>query len=417
MSGYRMIHEGREVDVDLQRDRLQAGERSYTVRSATIAKKKRNTTFKSIVFLLVIFVLGLLVFAAVNRALGEGDSSPYEQMDKETAIPFRASPTGERAPVHVVAGDSTTTDLEDYLEYDSEGHWESLTIPENGGGKLLVMFYGNAEDLYIRDISELSLGLDSDTRYRINSMDMVILDSEGRVLDSVSVELPEDIGGKYFRGRNNFRLTVDELTMGSAKNLQSGQFSNRKGLLLEVEFVDTPTEEVKFTLEWSPEYYHESSVMQDAIGMSILLVTVISGIGAYFVMSREYPALVVDHEGGEITLFGNEEDVRDLYYRIAKVAIPKMEKEEKAKSGIRPGISKGEDLMEEEKVREISKDLDKVPGSRGRMVVQQCPQCGSDDLYFESGFITGYVYHCRNCDYVGSFVIEKEVNFSGDSKR
>ena len=134
-------------------------------------------------------------------------------------------------------------------------------------------------------------------------------------------------------------------------------------------------------------------------------------------MSREYPALVVDHEEGEITLFGNEADVRDLYYKIAKVAIPKMEKEEEAKSGIRPGISKGEDLMEEEEVKEIRKNLDKVPGSRGRMVVQQCPQCGSDDLYFESGFITGYVYHCRNCDYVGSFVIKKEVNFSGDSKR
>jgi len=38
-----------------------------------------------------------------------------------------------------------------------------------------------------------------------------------------------------------------------------------------------------------------------------------------------------------------------------------------------------------------------------------CPQCGSSDLYYEAGLITGYKYHCKRCQYVGSFVIEKEI--------
>lgn len=38
-----------------------------------------------------------------------------------------------------------------------------------------------------------------------------------------------------------------------------------------------------------------------------------------------------------------------------------------------------------------------------------CPRCGSADLYYEAGLITGYKYHCKNCDYIGAFVIEVEI--------
>ena len=41
--------------------------------------------------------------------------------------------------------------------------------------------------------------------------------------------------------------------------------------------------------------------------------------------------------------------------------------------------------------------------------VLTCPHCGSASLYYEAGLITGYKYHCKDCDYVGAFVIEKEV--------
>lgn len=41
--------------------------------------------------------------------------------------------------------------------------------------------------------------------------------------------------------------------------------------------------------------------------------------------------------------------------------------------------------------------------------VLTCPQCGSADLYYEAALITGYKYHCKKCNYIGAFVIEKEV--------
>ena len=44
---------------------------------------------------------------------------------------------------------------------------------------------------------------------------------------------------------------------------------------------------------------------------------------------------------------------------------------------------------------------------RGRSV-RRCPQCHSDRLVFDAALITGQVYHCLACDYVGSFVIETD---------
>ena len=43
-----------------------------------------------------------------------------------------------------------------------------------------------------------------------------------------------------------------------------------------------------------------------------------------------------------------------------------------------------------------------------------CPQCRSPDLYYEAGLVTGYKYHCRKCNYVGTFVIEKDVEVPED---
>lgn len=39
-----------------------------------------------------------------------------------------------------------------------------------------------------------------------------------------------------------------------------------------------------------------------------------------------------------------------------------------------------------------------------------CPQCGSSDLYYENAMITGIVYHCKKCDYVGALVLEQDVD-------
>jgi hypothetical protein len=38
-----------------------------------------------------------------------------------------------------------------------------------------------------------------------------------------------------------------------------------------------------------------------------------------------------------------------------------------------------------------------------------CPQCGSSDLYYENAMITGVVYHCKKCDYIGPVVLERDM--------
>jgi hypothetical protein len=41
-----------------------------------------------------------------------------------------------------------------------------------------------------------------------------------------------------------------------------------------------------------------------------------------------------------------------------------------------------------------------------RKTIQICPMCQSTQLQFAAGLITGQVYHCLKCDYVGSLVLE-----------
>jgi len=38
-----------------------------------------------------------------------------------------------------------------------------------------------------------------------------------------------------------------------------------------------------------------------------------------------------------------------------------------------------------------------------------CPQCGSDRIILDAGLITGQRYHCLACDYLGSFVVERDL--------
>jgi transposase-like protein len=45
---------------------------------------------------------------------------------------------------------------------------------------------------------------------------------------------------------------------------------------------------------------------------------------------------------------------------------------------------------------------------RGRSVLL-CPSCRSDRIVYDAALITGQRYHCLNCDYVGSLVLEEEI--------
>jgi hypothetical protein len=49
---------------------------------------------------------------------------------------------------------------------------------------------------------------------------------------------------------------------------------------------------------------------------------------------------------------------------------------------------------------------------KGRRVLV-CPQCHSGRIIQEAGSITGAVYHCLNCQYVGALVLEVDVPEDG----
>ena len=43
------------------------------------------------------------------------------------------------------------------------------------------------------------------------------------------------------------------------------------------------------------------------------------------------------------------------------------------------------------------------------VVLLQCPQCKSPNIFYDLGGMTGRVYHCHDCDYIGPVVIELEL--------
>lgn len=42
--------------------------------------------------------------------------------------------------------------------------------------------------------------------------------------------------------------------------------------------------------------------------------------------------------------------------------------------------------------------------------VLRCPDCGSADLDYEAGYLTGQRYLCKRCGYVGSFVVQQDLD-------
>lgn len=52
------------------------------------------------------------------------------------------------------------------------------------------------------------------------------------------------------------------------------------------------------------------------------------------------------------------------------------------------------------------------PTHRNRIL--RCPTCGSVRIDLVAGQITGQVYHCRDCQYVGSLILEVEVDDDGN---
>ncbi len=151
------------------------------------------------------------------------------------------------------------------------------------------------------------------------------------------------------------------------------------------------------------------------VHIAIISVSAGMGLGAivFMALSRMEQVLVVERNGEDLEFRGPADDLRKLYYAISKVTIKKMkekERESERASYKGAGITKGDSYLEKDDLKNVRGDLKRSVVLGNRMVTQICPECGNDELYYEGGFITGHVYHCKRCDYVGSFVLEKELD-------
>jgi len=52
------------------------------------------------------------------------------------------------------------------------------------------------------------------------------------------------------------------------------------------------------------------------------------------------------------------------------------------------------------------KDMKGAERKKKEHTILRCPQCGSDNITYELGLITGYKYFCKDCQYVGPLVIQ-----------
>jgi len=53
-------------------------------------------------------------------------------------------------------------------------------------------------------------------------------------------------------------------------------------------------------------------------------------------------------------------------------------------------------------------------GTTHRNRILRCPTCGSTRVELAAGQITGQVYHCLDCQYVGALILEVDVDDAGN---
>ncbi|RLF53850.1 MAG: hypothetical protein DRN28_06420 [Thermoplasmata archaeon] len=140
-------------------------------------------------------------------------------------------------------------------------------------------------------------------------------------------------------------------------------------------------------------------------------------LALYFLFNPTRYVLEVSGSEGKMTLEGGRKEIKDLHYEIT-LALSRSGKIRREATEERPlsrdellGRVRAEELMDSEDVERLKEGFERriVKKGRRKIVSLQCPHCGGRELYYEGAFFFGGVYHCKDCDYVGPFVIEKEI--------
>ncbi|MGA1872691.1 MAG: hypothetical protein ACMUHY_03380 [Thermoplasmatota archaeon] len=409
---YDLVLDEMDVKVRLSGKKVLLDSRSIKVRTASLSRKRKYTTFQVILFMLAVVACGVILYAGLNTAFGsDDDGTPYRELDSTSSIPYRRVLADDPSPLFLSVPSGPGYDLSDSVTWMTGG-WDVISIdaPVDEKATLHIMWFGDADDLMTRFISVLWVEIDSEDPFLLEMVDLVKLDGDRTVADRVTI-YQRPAGSTMRTGGHRYEIDMDDELLGQARNMQSNQASSSKGCLVSVTFNEgISSGELRVKISLGPDYYHETDQMSLLLGAASVIITLVVIFLVYSRVSKETPCLVLDTDDEEYSLTGDYDDLKEVYLMVSKITIPKMKGAEE-QDGSRPGITKGKDLIDGAEAEEIEKDLKRRPGGSGKMIVHQCPECMGTELYYEGGFMTGYKYHCKKCDYVGSFVIEKQVDF------
>ena len=409
--------DGKEVEIDLKGDHLKIDGRSYSPRNATLEQRRVKPMSSIVLNLMVIVAIGIAALFGMSQLLGlisDDDSTPFADYNEETAISQKVDGLDDR--VFIYASDpagSGKWDLGGSIEYDRSGLMDRITVDLNVSGPILlhILWYGDMPEMERRYISSIDVVFSSDRDYSLEDLRLVTLTDEGRIDREVDIPL----SGSEMRtrtGKSTISLAISNEDVESCLRIQAGVDRDRLATLVVIR-IDGPMsdEALDLDLQWGPDYYRENNPGFLILVVVVSALTIPTMFVFYFGISKRYSVLVVDHDEGELVISGDEEELSGLHYRLAKVLIRSMPSDRGLKDDREPaGMFKGKEIFGREEASQIRKEQDDRLIGRKRIIVQECPDCGSNELYYEGGFISGHVYHCKKCDYIGSFVIEREVD-------
>lgn len=163
-----------------------------------------------------------------------------------------------------------------------------------------------------------------------------------------------------------------------------------------------------------------------AVALHSLLFSPIVALGAislclfiYLATGRSRRVLLLETESGTLELWGDPGDLKRLHFEIAKIVLGRSRKEgqedgttalpRSGRSAERAGSSSAEMVLDPDEALKLREELKGGLVRRDRIVARTCPHCEGNDLYMEGGMYGGAIYHCKDCDYVGPFIIEREI--------
>lgn len=163
-----------------------------------------------------------------------------------------------------------------------------------------------------------------------------------------------------------------------------------------------------------------------AVAVHSLLISPIIAVaaisGCLFVLlatGRSEKVLLMETGDGKIVLSGDASSLKGLHFELAKMVLGayKGTLGEGSEANVpkdlqdrrRAGSYSAESVLGPEEAGKLRSELGQKVVKRDRIIARTCPHCQGSDLYIEGGMYGGAIYHCKDCDYVGPFIIEREV--------